>query len=271
VNASRPDGQLVSTNWRAGDKTGFYPSDPLSEHQSAFRDADGSSTVQIEKGTVGVYLNSGDLPNQSSGDKMMITPEFRQPKEQWIYPFAEPGKALVESLQLQIPVANDLDQPGNMTYVVAALTFEDRTTGTKISYEGNLFHHSPRWKAPPTPERLRQTEVHGFDGPSQSFQANNPVDLRSRIVTVLPGSAQSQHDPWKGWRSFNFAITEKNFATTLQSLKEKQSSFKGSMDPADYAVIEWHLNAELKFASAPAELGWSMRKARVELVNENQL
>src|ERR1700722_11228776 len=119
VNASRPDGQLVSTNWRAGDKTGFYPSDPLSEHQSAFRDEDGSSTVQIEKGTVGVYLNSGDLPNQSSGDKMMITPEFRQPKEQWIYPFAEPGKAVVESLQLQIPVANDLDQPGNMTYVVA--------------------------------------------------------------------------------------------------------------------------------------------------------
>ena len=272
-NPNRSDGQLVPTDWQAGGKTGFYATAPLREHQAAFRDAAGSSTVQIAGETVGVYLNSGDLPNGSSGDKMMITPEFKLPKEQWTYPFAQPGNAIVESVQLQVPVASDINKPGNMTYAVSALLFEDRKTHSKISYEAGLFHHAPgpRSPSPPSLEHLKKTEVHGFDGPSQAFQVNNPLAAGSRIFTVIAGSTLSQHQPWKGWRSFDFAITRENFQTSLRSLREKASAFTGSQDPADYALVEWHLNAELKFGSAPAELGWSMRQARVELVPENRL
>ena len=71
-NPTRPDGQLVPTDWKAGDRTGFYPAAPLLAHQAAFRNAAGASTVQIDGGTVGVYLNSHDLPKGSPGNKMMI-------------------------------------------------------------------------------------------------------------------------------------------------------------------------------------------------------
>jgi hypothetical protein len=51
ANPARSDGELVQTDWRAGDKTGFYP-------PAAFRNAAGSSTMQIAGDTIGAYLNS---------------------------------------------------------------------------------------------------------------------------------------------------------------------------------------------------------------------
>jgi hypothetical protein len=36
-----------------------------------------------------------------------------------------------------------------------------------------------------------------------------------------------------------------------------------SVNPADYAFVKFHLNAELHFQAAPAELGWSMHHAGV--------
>jgi hypothetical protein len=268
-NPTRSDGALVPTNWKAGGMTGFYPAAPLAEHQAAFRDAAGASTVQIDGGTVGVYLNSRDLPNGSPGNKMMITPAFRPPKEQRLYLFAEPGLAVANSLELQVPSARDLNQPGNFTYVVAIFVFEDRQTRAQISYEADLFHHSTRPTLPQMPELLHKNEVGAYDEPSHSFQVHNPAIPGSRIITILAGSTQSQTQPWRGWRPFNFAITRTNFKAALGALKEKAPAFKGSEDPADYALSEWHLNAELKFGSGPAELGWSMRRARVALVPEN--
>jgi hypothetical protein len=270
-NPNRPDGQLVPSSWRAGDKTGLYPRAPLSEHQASFRDADGESTVQIDGGTVGVYLNSKDLPDAAAVGKMMITPAFKPPANQRVYPFAQPGFALANSLELQVPVAHDLNQRGNFTYVVADFVFMDRITHTQITYEFNIFHDNPRAVPPPSPEKMDQTAVGPFDKPSRTFQVGNPIEPGSRVLTVMPGSTLFQTRPWKGWRLFSAAITLNNFKRALQDLREKDSSFSGSQNPADYALVEWHLNAELTCGSGPAELGWSMRKAQIVLVPESQL
>jgi hypothetical protein len=48
-NPSRPDGELVPTDWRAGDMTGFYPVGSLVARQAAFRNAVGASTIQIDQ------------------------------------------------------------------------------------------------------------------------------------------------------------------------------------------------------------------------------
>jgi hypothetical protein len=87
----------------------------------------------------------------------------------------------------------------------------------------------------------------------------------------LAGSALFQDQPWTGWRPFRFAITQSNFQAALRALKEKYPDFSGSSDPADYEFVAWHLNAELKYASGPAELGWSMRRAAIALAPENRL
>jgi len=170
-NPTRPEGQLVPTDWKAGDRTGFYPAAPLPEHQAAFRNAAGASTVQIDGGTVGVYLNSHDLPKGSPGNKMMITPAFKPVAEQRVSPFARPALALANSLELQVPSARDLNQAGNFTYVVAIFVFEDRQTRTQISYEAVLFHHTVSAPGPQTPDLLRKNEVGAYDEESHSFQS----------------------------------------------------------------------------------------------------
>jgi hypothetical protein len=202
---------------------------------------------------------------------MMITPAFKPPANQRTYPFAEPDAAIVTSLELQVPVAKDQNKPGNFTYVVANLVFEDRKTHTQISYALELFHHAQAAGPLPTADVLKRIEVGPFDEPSHSFQVGNPVLPGSRVVTALRGSTLWQRQPWKGWRLFNVAVTQDNFRTALRALREKEAAFKASKDPADYALVEWHLNAELQFASGPAELGWSMRHARLALTPLEQL
>jgi len=269
ANPGRPDGLLIPSHRSVADKTGFQPSNPLEKYQAAFRDSDDTTTVQIEGDTVGVYLNSKDLPTQSMEDKLMITPEIRLSKEQQFRPFEKPGMALVNSFELQIPVAQDMDRKGNFTYATADFTFLDLKNDTKISYGVHIFHHSTRPKR--NIERLTEKEVGGFDAPSHAYQVGNPIIAGSRVVTVLNGSAQYQEEPWTGWRVFKFAITRNDFETALKSLKEQNPSYPGSVDPADYTLAEWHLNAELKFGSGPAEMGWSMRHASLALVPENRL
>jgi hypothetical protein len=118
---------------------------------------------------------------------------------------------------------------------------------------------------------MDKTAVGKFDKPTQDFQIGNPIEPGSRIVTVLPGSTLFQTRPWKGWRLFSAAITRSNFQIALKDISERAPEFAGSQNPADYALVEWHLNAEVQCGSGPAELGWSMRKAHVSLVPETQL
>ncbi len=268
-NPSRPDGQLVPSNESVGDLTGFYPTQPLDKHQVAFRSGAGSSAVQIEGDTVGVYLSSSDLPNASPGHKMMITPAFLFPKK--IRIFEREDRSILCRLNLQVPTAQDLNRAGNFTYVLAEFVFEDRKTKTQISYGVNLFHHNPARVPPPTKQYLQLTEVGPYDAPSHSFQVGNQLALDSRVVTPLAGTTLFQTQPWTGWRLFNFAITQQNFIAALRSLMDKEPTFDGSDNPADYALIEWHLNAELTFASGPAKLGWSLRGAELAVVQTQTL
>lgn len=263
-NPGRSDGQLVPTRWNAGAMTGFYPQEPVERHQAAFRDSDGSSTVQIDDGTVGVYLNSRELPDSTPGKKMMITPEFK-PKEA-IYPFEASGTELDTELELQVPVATDQHRPGNLAYVVSDLVLEDRTSRQTITFEVKLFHHNPGGAgAAMKPEHMRRTEVGKYDEYSHTFQVGSPIAPGSRVCTTLPGTALYQTDTWTGWRPFRFAITRENLEAAVHDLKESAPQFHGSDNPADYRIVNWHLNAELTFASGPAELGWSMRHARLEI------
>jgi hypothetical protein len=270
-NPSRPDGRLIPSSESVGDLTGFYPTQPLDKHQAAFRNGADASAVQIEGDTVGAYISSSDLPNGSPGHKMMITPAFMFPKK--IYVFEREDRSILCWLNLQVPTAQDLNRAGNYTYVLAEFVFEDWKSKTQISYGVGLFHHNPARAPPPPPARqfLRLTEVGPYDAPSHSFQVGNRLALDSRVVTPLAGTTLFQTQTWTGWRLFNFAITQQNFKTALQSLRDKEPTFGGSENPADYALMEWHLNAELTFASGPAKLGWSLRRANLAVVPTEQL
>jgi hypothetical protein len=252
-NPNRPDGMLTPTGWGAGLKTGFYPSDPVTSHQAGFRDAPGTSTVQVDGETVGAYINSADLPEGSHRYKMMITPEFLAAPAARVHPFAHAGRAILTSLELQVPTAVDAHIAGSETYVSADLVFVDPDRGTKISYGCNLFFNGH-------PRRRAVGNIR-LDRDTQNMMINSVVGLQSDRLTVQRGSAVSQSAPWNGWKAFSFAITEKNFAQALGALKQQNPG--ASVNPADYAFVGFHLNAELHFSTSAAELGWSMRHAKI--------
>jgi hypothetical protein len=271
-NPTRADGRLVPSSWSAGDKTGFYPKPPLEQHQASFQDSAGESTVQIEGDTVAAYITSSDLPGGSPGNKMMITPEFRLPPSRHLFPFKREGGAIVTSLELQVPVAEDLNRPGNYTYVEPYLVFMDPNAKVLISYGIVLFHNAPMGRTSiPNQDTLHRTEVGPYDERSHSYQVGNPLAPDSRVVSALPGSTLFQTHPWKGWRPFQFAILKRNFEVALKSLKDKDPTFVGSTDPADYELIRWHLNAEIQFATSAARLGWSLRNAEIDITPVNDL
>lgn len=252
-NPNRSDGMLVPTSWRAGDKTGFYPSEPVAGHQSAFRDVPGSSVMQIDGDTVGAYINSADLREGSNGYKMMMTPETSIGPEAQVHPFTQSGRAMLVSLELQVPTAVDAHDAGSRTYVSVDLLFVDSSRGTKISYGCNLFFNGH-------PHRELGGHIR-LDEPSHNMMVNSVVGMDNAWLVTLPGSAISQSAPWRGWKTFRFAITQQSFMAALSAYNQQAPGV--STNPADYAFAKFHLNAELNYRTSAAELGWSMRHARV--------
>jgi hypothetical protein len=254
-NPNRADGMLVPTDWKAGEKTGFYPSSPVDRHQAGFRNAPGTSTLQIDGDTVGAYINSADLPEGSHLYKMMMTPEMSVAPAAQVRPFAQTGRIIVVSLELQVPTAVDEHRDGSESYVGADLLFLDRSHGTRISYGCNLFFNGH-------PHRELGGHIR-VDEDSQNMMVNSVVGMDDAWLTALPGSAVSQSAPWKGWKTFRFAITEKNFIDALNAYHERAAGAGVSIHPGDYTFAKFHLNAELHFKNSAAALGWSMRHAKI--------
>ena len=141
------NGEPVPTAWDASSETGFAPSDPIND-QLGFQNKPGTSTAQMEGDTVGVYINSKDLPsgtvdpggmNGGCGhatdppvQKMMITPQYIWSSGTEPVPFASSTTVLNGSLNLQVPTAS------GDAYVVADLLFKD-PSGVRVSYGIKLF------------------------------------------------------------------------------------------------------------------------------------
>jgi len=176
------------------------------------------------------------------------------PAEQ-VQPFAQSGRAILVSLELQVPTAVDEHHAGSTTYVSVDLLFVDRSRGTKISYGCNLFFNGH-------PHRELGGHIR-LDEDSQNMMVNSVVGMDNAWLITQPGSAVSQSAPWRGWKTFRFAITEKNFIAALSAYNQRDGAGKASINPADYAFAKFHLNAELNFRASAAELGWSMRHAKV--------
>ena len=224
-----------------------------------------SSTVQIRHGAVAAYLNSADLINSRfrADPTMMITPVIDFPDKN-IFPFARPKQKLYQTLKLRVPTAVSQNRPHNLAYVVSDFTFVDRTSGTKITYEVVFFHQDPH-TPPLTREGLIRTEVGLFDVNTKTFQVGNPLSPLSPLNEPAKGSALYANLPWREDRRFAFTISAQNFRAALQSLKSK-GAFKGSLKPADYALRQWHLNAEMQYDRTPTQLGWSLSDTRIAIV-----
>jgi hypothetical protein len=242
-NRFQSNGQLVATAWDAGGLTGFTPSLPASA-QLGFQNRAGTSTAQMEGGTVGAYINSADLPPSTADQTMMITPQFIFPSGNQPMPFAHSQGSLSGSMDLQVPVA-----VGSDAYILADLLFES-ASGVRISYGIKIFRNGGGGNA-----------VVGFAYASDSntYQVNSPIGSDGRFVTPAAGGASAASTPWSGWRHFAWSISQAQFVSALQELTKQFPGKVTVTDPAQYVLAEVHLNAEFHTQGKPAQLGWSMR------------
>jgi hypothetical protein len=240
-------GVPVPTAWDAGSQTGFTPIS-ASGTQLGFRNLVGSSTAQMQEGTVGAYLNSQDLPPSTADQKMMISPEFRFPPGSQPVPFASAQAMLSGALNLQVPTA-----VGPETYVRADLLFEGQN-GVRISYGIGLFRNG---------KAQNPVVGSGYDAPSNTYMLNSPLGVDQRYLARAADSAVMTGTPWSGWRHFEWSISEAQFANALQYLAAQFPGKLTSTDPSRYVLAEIHLNAEFHTQGQAAELGWSMQGLKV--------
>jgi hypothetical protein len=248
MNPGSPNGLLVPTSWDASAKTGFSPS-TLTGTELGTENVPGATTAQMDEGTVGVYLNSAALPGSADGQKMMITPRIAFAAGTAPVPFASSTTVLNGSMDLQIPTAS-----GSDTYCNVVFEFQD-TAGVRISYGVDIFRNG--WT-----DMQMST---GYDAPTNSYQLNSPLGVEQQYVTMAAGSAGATGSAWVGWRSFQWSISEAQFAAALQYLSTTFPTAVQDTDPTQYSLVEMHLNAEFHFNPEPATLGWSMTKWTVWL------
>ena len=255
-NPYRPDGKMVPiSSWDAGVKTGLHVSN-LGEGQSGYIDQAGTTVGQASGGAVGAYLNSTDFTSHGKCDKMMITPQYRYRPSDMKYPFASMTGTIDVSFDLQVPTAIGGNSPTNNVYVTADVQYLDPVRNVKISNGIRLFHLNSSANGP---------QSVGHDQNSGSYMLNVPLAPGSSWVTPLPGSATFTGTPWTGYRTFSFQVSSANLKAGLDALNAKYPSLNPSLNPRDYGLSQFHINAELHCSGGHAELGWSMRKLMVTL------
>ena len=268
-NPGTADGLFMPVDWKVEEKTGLNITEHLLERQAGTAKRRGATAAQVCGTAVGAYLNSDDLTGGgrdaagkplpgSGGYKMMVTPEIRFPVKPGIKPFADPTARLVTSFDLQVPVAIDERKAGSHTYVNPCFVFTDPQTKLKLSYIVVTFS---------TGYHVVKESI-AYDGPSHSWMLHSYITGNQQWVGLEVGSETFQSKPWKGWKHFSFSITPAHVRSALTAFCRQQPAVPCSTNPADYAIQSFHLNAELKYETAYAELGWSMRDATIALARQ---
>ena len=269
-NPATPDGKFIPVDWDVGVKTGLEINGNRLDAQRGMANRAGSTAAQMCGGCVGAYLNSADLSGGgvdadnhplpgSGGYKMMVTPQIAFSPDRVGHLFQHAGDALSVSVELQVPVAACAQKKGSLAYVNPCLVFADKKRKVKISYITVCFSSRPGNSAPKVVENI------AYDAPSHSWMIHSLLVPGLRWATLAEGSSTYQNAPWKGWKRFSYSITRANFETALKAFREQQPDIDCSLDPADYALQTFHLNAEITYQTAPAELGWSMRNALIRV------
>lgn len=265
-NPATADGKFIPVDWRVGEKTGLLIGGALANAQRGMYNRPGSTAAQMSGTCVGAYLNSADLSAGgmdaqgfplpgSGGYKMMVTPQITFSPVQGSNLFRARGDKLTMAMDLQVPVAVCAQKKGSLAYVNPAMVFIDIKTKVRLSYIVDLFSS----RTTKTPAKV--IEHIAYDDPSHSWMIQCNLVPGNSWVTMGDDSSVFQISPWTGWKHFSCSITRENFESALKLFREKQSEIDCSTDPADYRLHSFHLNAEITYQTAPAELGWSMRNA----------
>jgi hypothetical protein len=247
-NPHETSGEYVASTWNAAADTGFTPKH-VAVAQLSMQNKIGSTTGQIEGETVGAYLNAKDLDPPKAGEQMMISPQYIFPAGEQPTVYTSTASTLSSSMKLQVPVAE-----GSDTFVSADLLFTD-PNGVRMSYSIKLFDNG----------HATQELGSGYDALTDSFMFNCPLAGEPLYITQGASSADGQGAPYVGWLTFEWSISEAQFAAAINYMQQQFPGKIATSDPSQWLFTEVHLNAQLLVQTLPAELGWSMRGWQVSV------
>jgi hypothetical protein len=265
---------FMPVDWDPVEKTGFSIPGDRALNQRGYRNEAGSTACQMFGNTVGAYLNSADLSMDgvdedgnplpgSGGYKQGFFPSYHFSPQRLsgnddpIYLWREEKSILEISLELQIPTAVCAEQKGSLAFVNPLLLLVDPKTNLKISWGPMLF--SKRSNG----DFTKPLQNIALDIPSNSWMVRDRLVTGASFLEVAPGSAQFQNSPWRGFKRFHWTVTREHVGKALKAMKKQEPHLQMSLDPGDYYLVHFHLNAETHYQTGPAELGWSMRNLRI--------
>ena len=268
--------KFVSVDWDPVEKTGFSIPGNHALNQRGYRNEAGTTVCQMFGNTVGAYLNSADLSVHgfdkngnplpgSGGYKQGIFPSYNfssknlSDKDEAIYLWREENSRLEISLELQVPTAICDEKKGSLAYINPLMLLVDPKTKLKISWGPMMF--SKRSSGDDT----KPLQNIALDIPSNSWMVRDRLVPGASYMELAQGSAQYQTSAWLGFKQFAWIVTKEHVKKALKVMHEQEPNLQMSLDPGDYYLAAFHLNAETHYQTAPTELGWSMRNLRIVL------
>lgn len=263
---------FVPVDWDPVEKTGFSIPGNRALNQRGYRNEAGTTMCQIYGGTVGAYLNSANLSIDGSDDmgnplpgsggyKQGFFPSYHFSDEEPIYLWREQNSRIEISLELQIPTAECAEKKGSLSYTNPLLLLVDPRTNIKISWGPMLFSKRSHG------DHTKPLQNIALDVPSNSWMIRDRLVTGASYLEPAPGSALFQNVPWRGFKRFAWTVSRYHVEKALKAMHEQEPGLQMSLDPGDYYLAHFHLNAETHYQTAPAELGWSMRNLRIVLIH----
>jgi hypothetical protein len=248
----------VPVTWNVGDFTGFYPTD-LASSQRGVSSTYGTTAVQEEAGTIGILIDSNSLKTAKMGSGTLLpvlAQENFTPANQPV-PFADPTKALVYSLDAQIPTAQ-ADNVTAFAYATMYFDFHDTASGLNFWLGAQVFDSRGASMA---------HEMVNYDGSTHQAIVASVVGIDGHYATAVAGSSGFQSTPWTGYKHFDFAVTATDMSNAIASVKARfpQQYAALSSDPSHFTISEFNFNPEIAYYGGAGEIGVSFKNINIQL------
>ena len=243
ANPLTGSGLFQVNTWDPSALTGFKPNNP-SGAQLAYAATGPTTIAQYEGNTLGVYLQSADLP--SGTDQMIAAQTFYA----GLNLFTNSSVVLNESMTLQVPTSN------GATPFIAVKHFFSGPGGANFDIAVLLFHNGAT--NAPAPSIT-------YDAHTNAYVLEVALGAASSAPYVTSVSGAYTGTPYTGFTPLAWSISQPQVVAALQALHAAYPAIYTTTDPTQYQITNMHVNAEIRGLPNSDTLGWSMKDWIVSL------
>lgn len=271
ANKFTADGKDIPISWNAAEFTGFSPANPAGSQLGITNAQYGGTVIQSEGGTQGWQIETttaapnNPAANFIAGICSAATICDDNGNETKVHPFADPNMILRASIDLQVPYSNNSN--GTVNTASQMIYFIDPTVPPAgLGFWYSFAHYSS----------VDQAETVIFDAGTSSAVIGAFPGTDGRF-SIDVGGARLQRAPWRGFQTFNVALTPTNLRNAVQALKaaaQKAGDFTKygalSEDPAVYVIGGSIVDTEVARVGHDGGMGLSYRNIQLSLLTGGQ-